>query len=101
MESISDLDINFFISDIFYMAGDPMDEKVRCTHLTRQQISDKLKEKGIDVSRKIVTQFFKKLGYVKRKAQKVIGIGTCEYRNEQFEIITRLRAEYQVLKLKC
>ena len=40
-------------------------------------------------------QIIKKHGYVKRKAQKVIGIGTCKYRNKQFEIIARLRAEYQ------
>jgi hypothetical protein len=79
----------------FYTAGDPMDDKVRWTHLTHQQIADKLKDKEIDVSRKIVKQLFKKQGYVKRKAQKVIGIGTCKYRNEQFEIIARLRAEYQ------
>ena len=79
LESISDLDANFLEVVFLYTAGDPMDEKVRWTHLTHQQIVDKLKEKGIDVSRKIVKQLFKKHGYVKRKAQKVIGIGTCKY----------------------
>jgi len=95
LENIPDLDTNFLEVIYFYTAGDPMDEKVRWTHLTHQQIADKLKEKGIEVSRKIVKKLFKKHGYVKRKAQKVIGIGTCEYRNEQFEIIARLIAEYQ------
>jgi len=95
LESIAGLDVNFLEVIFFYTAGDPMNEKVRWTHLTHEQIADKLKEKGIDVSRKIVKQLFKKHGYVKRKAQKVIGIGTCKYRNEQFEIIARLRAEYQ------
>ena len=95
LESIADLDVNFLEVIFFYTAGDPMNEKVRWTHLTHEQIADKLKEKGIDVSRKIVKQLFKKHGYVKRKAQKVIGIGTCKYRNEQFEIIARQRAEYQ------
>jgi len=37
----------------------------------------------MDVSRKIVKRLFKKHGYVKRKAQKVIGIGTCKYREVQ------------------
>ena len=95
LENIPDLDANFLEVIFVYTAGDPMDERVRWTHLTHQQIADKLKEKGIDVSRKIVKKLFKKHGYVKRKAQKVIGIGTCKYRNEQFEIIARLRAEYQ------
>jgi DNA-binding GntR family transcriptional regulator len=78
-----------------HTAGDPMDERIRWTNLTHQQIVDKLKEEGIEVSKKIVKQLFKKHGYVKRAAQKVIGTGTCKYRNEQFEIIAGLRIEYQ------
>ncbi|KAF5429441.1 Rhodopirellula transposase DDE domain-containing protein, partial [Candidatus Methanophagaceae archaeon] len=60
LESISGLDANFLEVIFFYTAGDPMDERVRWTHLTHQQIADKLKEKGIDVSRKIVKKLFKK-----------------------------------------
>jgi hypothetical protein len=78
-----------------YTAGDPMDERIRWTNLTHQQIADKLKEEGIEVSRRIVKQLFKKHGYVKRAAQKVIGTGTCKSRDEQFEIIAGLRIEYQ------
>lgn len=78
-----------------YTAGDPMDERIRWTNLTHQQIADKLKEEGIEVSKKIVKQLFKKHGYVKRAAQKVIGTGTCKSRDEQFEIIAGLRIEYQ------
>lgn len=84
-----------FIAVVYnYTAGDPMDERIRWTNLTHQQIADKLKEVGIEVSRKIVKQLFKKHGYVKRAAQKVIGTGTCKSRNEQFEIIAKLRGEY-------
>jgi len=84
-----------FITVVYnYTAGDPMDERIRWTNLTHQQIADKLKEVGIEVSRKIIKQLFKKHGYVKRAAQKVIGIGTCKSRNEQFEIIAKFRAEY-------
>ena len=46
LESIPDLDVNFLEVVFFYTAGDPMDERVRWTHLTHQQIADKLKEKG-------------------------------------------------------
>jgi hypothetical protein len=34
LESISDLDVNFLEVIFFYTAGDPMDDKVRWTHLT-------------------------------------------------------------------
>ena len=63
-----------------HTAGDPMDEKIRWTNLTHQQIADKLKTEGVEVSRKIVKKLFKKHGYVKRKAQKVISTGTCKGR---------------------
>ncbi len=51
-------------------AGDPMDEKVKWTDLTRAEISSLLKEKGFNVSRNIVKKLLKKHGYVKRKAIK-------------------------------
>lgn len=86
-----------FLAVIYdYTAGDPMDEKIRWTHLTHQQIADKLKEEGIEVSRKIVKQLFKKHGYVKRAAQKAISIGAYKFRDEQFAIINKLRAEYYI-----
>ena len=40
------------------MAGDPMDEKVKWIKLTRYQISMKMKEFGIHVSRNIVRKIF-------------------------------------------
>ncbi len=93
---IPDIDENFMIVICNYTAGDPMDERIRWTNLTHQQIADRLREEaGTEVSRKIVRQLFKKHGYVKRKAQKSLSTGSCEYRNEQFEIIARLRTLYQ------
>jgi len=78
-----------------YTAGDPMDENIRWTNLTHQQIADRMKEEGVDVSRKIVKKLFKKHGFVKRKAQKVLSTGTCKGRNEQFEIISDLISQYK------
>ena len=79
-----------------HTAGDPMDEKVRWTNLTHQQIADKLKEEGVEVSKKIVKQLFKRHGYVKRKALKTVSTGTCKDRNEQFENISSLISQYKI-----
>jgi len=90
--SIPDLDEKFENVLWNYTAGDPMDEKIRWTNLTCQQIADKLKEVRVEVSRKIVKQLFKKHGYKKRQAQKSVSTGKCEGRNEQFEYIAELKA---------
>lgn len=95
LESIPDLNAKFL--EVLYdnTAGDPMDENIRWTHLTHQQIADKLKEETeIVISRKIVKKLFKKHGFVKRSAQKVLSTGTNKDRNEQFKIIAQLRALY-------
>lgn len=78
-----------------YTAGDPMDSAIRWTNLSHQQIADKLKEDyGIEISRRIVKKLFKMHGYKKRKAQKSLSIGECKDRNEQFEIIAKLKKAY-------
>jgi len=94
IDSIPGLHKNFLEVLWDYTAGDPMDEQIRWTDLTCWQIVDKLKEKGIDVSGKIVKQLFKKHGYKKRKAWKTISTGTSNDRNEQFENIAELKAIY-------
>jgi len=53
-----------------HTAGDPLDEKIKWTDLTRAEISILLAEKGFKVSRNIVRKLLKKHGYVKRKALK-------------------------------
>ncbi|MDM8542899.1 hypothetical protein QUF90_17640 [Desulfococcaceae bacterium HSG9] len=72
LEAIPDINEKFIKVIWNYTAGDPMDEKIRQTNLTSQQIADRLKAEGVEVSKKIVKKLFKKHGYVKRKAQKVI-----------------------------
>lgn len=74
-----------------YTAGDPMDEKVRWTNLTLQQIADKLKKEGINISKKIVKQLFKRHGYTKRKAQKTVSTGESKDRNAQFENLVEIK----------
>lgn len=91
IDTIPNIDEKFLGVLKDYTAGDPMDEKVRWTNLTLQQIADKLKETGINVSKKIVKQLFKRHGYTKRKAQKSVSLGQSKDRDEQFEILTEIK----------
>ncbi len=77
-----------------YIAGDPMDEKIRWTNLSHKKISLKMKEKGIQVSQTVIAKLLKKHGFKKRKALKTEAIGSSANRNEQFENITKLKDKY-------
>lgn len=72
-----------------------MDETVKWTNLTRQEIADLLRAEGIEVSVTVVDQLLEKHNYRKRKAQKRLATGTHQKRNEQFENIERLKVSYQ------
>jgi hypothetical protein len=78
-----------------HTAGDPMNEKIKWTNLDIKDIIQKLKGEGINVGKHVVKQLLKQNNYVKRKVQKNERIGSCEYRNEQFENIAMLKAEYE------
>ncbi len=75
-------------------AGSPMDEAMKWTHLTRQQIAAALALQGFTVSVTVVDQLLEKEGFRKRKALKSVATGQSENRNEQFENIHRLKQEY-------
>ena len=77
-----------------HTAGNPMDEKIIWTDLTLLEISQHLIKKGFQVGKYVIKQLLKKYGYVKRNASKSESIGSSENRNEQFENIARLKAEY-------
>jgi hypothetical protein len=54
-----------------HTAGDPMDEQIRWTNLSRQEIADRLAEQhGVRVSVTVIKQLLKKHDYRQRKAQK-------------------------------
>ncbi len=78
-----------------FTAGDPMDQKVKWTHLTHSEIIKAMSAEGIDISKPIVKKLFKKHGYVKRKAFKNKKLGTTENRNEQFENIAEKKRLYE------
>ena len=89
------------INDVFlsvlkeHTAGDPMDEKVKWTNLTKADIAAELAKKGVKVSRNIVKKLLKNHDYVKRKPLKKKAAGGHVNRNAQFERIAELRMSYE------
>jgi hypothetical protein len=96
-ETIEGLDEAFLRVIAQYTAGSPMDETVKWTNLTRQEIAHLLQAEGIEVSVTVVDQLLEKHHYRKRKAQKRLATGTHPRRNEQFENIERLKKAYQAV----
>ena len=95
IETIEGLDAAFLRVIACHTAGSPMDETIKWTNLTRQEIVQQLQAEGIEVSVTVVDQLLEKYHYRKRKAQKRLATGTHPQRNEQFENIERLKAAYQ------
>lgn len=94
-ETIEGLDAAFLRVIAQHTAGSPMDETVKWTNLTRQEIAELLQSEGIEVSVTVVDQLLEKHHYRKRKAQKRLATGNHPQRNEQFENIERLKVTYQ------
>ena len=79
-----------------HIAGDPMDEEIRWTHLTRQEIADLLwSEEDIRVSVTVIDQLLDKQKFRRRQAFKTKATGSNPLRNEQFEKSEQLIDEYQ------
>ena len=72
-----------------------MNDLVKWTNLTRQEIAELLLGEGITVSVTVVDQLLEKYNYRKRQAQKRLATGEHPQRNDQFENIERLKAGYQ------
>ncbi|MEH2263224.1 glycosyltransferase [Nostoc sp.] len=58
-----------------HTAGSPMDETVKWTNLTRQEIAELLQSQGIEVSVTVVDQLLERHHYRRRKAQKRLSTG--------------------------
>ena len=78
-----------------HTAGDPMDEKVKWTNLTRGEIREKMRKKNIEISVNIVKKLLKKHGYVKRKALKKKAISQHLDRDKQFKNIEKLKVLFR------
>lgn len=77
-------------------AGSPMDETIKWTNLSREEISKRLADKGFKVSVDVVRQLLEKHNFRKLKAFKTVsGKENIENRDEQFKNIEKLKEEYQ------
>lgn len=97
LATIAGLDEAFLSVLAQHTAGSPMDETIKWTKLTRQEIARLLRAEGISVSVTVVDQLLKKHNYRKRKAQKRLATGNHPQRNEQFENIEQIKANYQAV----
>ena len=94
IEIIANIDEIFLKIIDDYIAGDPMDAKIRWTNLSHKKIAAKMKEERINISVTVVKKLLKKHGFTKRKAFKNKPIGSSKNRNEQFEKIAQLKEQY-------
>jgi hypothetical protein len=77
-----------------HTAGDPMQDDVTWTYLTQREIADELTRLGTPVSPSTVQVLLDECEFSKRKAQRRRSMGRSAFRNEQFERIAELKAEY-------
>ena len=96
LETIEGLESAFLRVIDRHIAGSPMDEEIRWTHLTRQQIADLLfEEEEIRVSVTVIDQLLERHKFRRRQAFRSKATGNNPLRNEQFENINRLIDDYQ------
>jgi len=95
-ETHPDIDEKFLDVLKKHTAGDPMDETVVWTDLLPWQIAKLLEQEyEIKVSKTVIRKLLKKHNYRRRKAQKKKTMKEVPNRNEQFENIARLVAEFE------
>ena len=83
-----------------HTAGSSVDDKVKWTNLTQQEIADKLGEKGFCISVTVVKQLLEKQGYRPRQAFKSeAGKKNIPHRDEQFNNIARLKKNTRLMAI--
>jgi hypothetical protein len=71
-----------------------MNEEIRWTNLTPEQIAEKMSTTMQSVSAYTVKQLLKKNKFKKRKARKSLSLGTSLFRDEQFKNIATLKKDF-------
>jgi Rhodopirellula transposase DDE domain len=94
-ETIEHLDTTFLQVLAEHTAGSPMDETIKWTNLTRQEIVSLMHTAGISISVTVVDQLLEKHHFRRRQAVKTAPTGECDQRDEQFVNIARLKEAYQ------
>lgn len=77
-----------------FTAGDPMDESIKYTSLSKQEIVEMLALVGHKVSRGTVSKLLKKHGFKKRKIQKRKSLKSVQGRDAQFHRINSDKEEF-------
>lgn len=77
-----------------HTAGDPQREEVIWTCLSLREIAQHLDDLGTPVGRDTVRVLLEDHGFARRHAEKRKAMGQAPFRNEQFEKIATLQAEY-------
>jgi hypothetical protein len=77
-----------------HTAGSPMDETVKWTNLTREEIVACLQTEGFSVSVTVVDQLLDKHNYRRRQAFKAEAGKQVPQRDEQFQNIAALKQQY-------
>jgi hypothetical protein len=72
-------------------AGDPDQDGVLWTNLSRPKIADELRQRGFRVSVTVVSQLLDRHRLGRRKACKTLPLGRHVQRDRQFQIITSHR----------
>lgn len=97
VETMAGLDEAFLEMLKNHTAGSPMDESVKWSNLSRNEMAEKLKQCGFSVSVTVVDQLLDKHHFRRRQAFKVeAGKKNLPHRDEQFKNIERLKEEYRV-----
>jgi predicted transcriptional regulator len=96
IETIDNIDEVFLKVIDDYIAGDPMNGKIRWTNLSHKKIAKRMQGEGIKISVTVIKKLLKRHGFTKRKALKKQAIGSSKNRNEQFENIARLKEQYLI-----
>jgi len=77
-----------------YTAGNPIQDGVRWTNLTRAEIASAMAEEGFSVSVTVVDRLLEKFHMGQRKPQRMKAMRHHPDRNAQFEHIAELKREY-------
>ncbi len=71
-----------------------MRPEVRWTNLTPKEIADRLRQRGLYVSVRVIRQLLTQHHYVRRQARKSQTMGQHQQRDAQFQNLARLKQEY-------
>lgn len=71
-----------------------MHAAIRWTNRTPREIADRLRDKGLRVSVRVVRYLLRKHHFVRRKARKAQTMGQHQDREAQFQNLARLKQEY-------